>query len=122
MQDYAQAVRERVGRNVQRLRKMQSLTQEALAESVGNTDRHIGQIERGEVNVGIDVLASLAAHLAVDVAELFADSGDAHEEAGDRPAFYSVPREAFESLERSLGAVLRAKRSARPGHPSEPTK
>jgi transcriptional regulator with XRE-family HTH domain len=111
MQDYGQAVRERVGGNVQRLRKMQSLTQEALAERVGNTDRHIGQIERGEVNVGIDVLAALATHLSVDIAELFADSRDLAANAGDARAAYTVPRETFEALERALDAVLKAKRS-----------
>ena len=65
------AVRLRVGRNVHRLRRSHAVSQERLAELAGNSGKHIGQIERGEVNVTIDILTSLAAALAVDVAELF---------------------------------------------------
>lgn len=65
-------VRLRVGANVQRLRRSRGLTQEQLSELVGNTGKHLGQIERGEVNVGIDTLARLASALEVDVTDLFA--------------------------------------------------
>lgn len=65
------AVRLRVGSNVQRLRRSHGLSQEQLAEVVGNTGKHVGQIERGEVNVGLDVLGGIAAALSVDVADLF---------------------------------------------------
>lgn len=47
------------------------MSQEQLAEVVGNTGKHVGQIERGEVNVGLDVLSRIAAALSVDVADLF---------------------------------------------------
>ena len=66
------AVRLRVGANVQRLRRSRGLTQEQLSEIVGNTGKHLGQIERGEVNVGIDTLTRLASALEVDVTDLFA--------------------------------------------------
>ena len=65
-------MRRRVGKQVQRLRMSRGLSQERLAESVGNTGKHIGQIERGEVNVGIDILAGIARVLAVDMRDLFA--------------------------------------------------
>src|SRR4051794_1423133 len=64
-------VRLRVAKGVKRLRRLRGWSQEQLAEQVGNTEKHISQIERGKVNVGIDVLASIASELEVDVAELF---------------------------------------------------
>jgi transcriptional regulator with XRE-family HTH domain len=64
------AVRLRVGRHVRRLRRARGFTQERLAELVGNTWKHIGQIERGEVNVGLDILTKVAASLEVDVSDL----------------------------------------------------
>jgi transcriptional regulator with XRE-family HTH domain len=73
MPDNLRAIRLRVGKNVRRLRDARGLTQEALAELVGNTGKHVGQVERGEVNVTIDILAGLAAALATDVSALFTD-------------------------------------------------
>ena len=49
MVEHAQAVRERVGRNVKRLRLRLGWSQDELAERVGNTGKHIGQIERALV-------------------------------------------------------------------------
>ena len=72
MRDAQRGVRLRVGRNVRSLRRDRGWSQEKLAERVGNTYKHVGQIERGEVNVTIDILASIAAGLSVDVAALFA--------------------------------------------------
>jgi transcriptional regulator with XRE-family HTH domain len=71
MSEHLRDVRLRVGRNVQRLRRARGYSQERFAELVGNTGKHIGQVERGEVNVGLDILTRIAASLAVDVAELF---------------------------------------------------
>jgi transcriptional regulator with XRE-family HTH domain len=71
MPEQLRAVRLRVGRNVQRLRRSRGFSQERFAELVGNTGKHIGQVERGEVNVGLDILARIAAALSVDITELF---------------------------------------------------
>ena len=67
----ARAVRRRVGRNVQRLRILHGLSQEGLAEKAGNSGKHIGEIERGTANVGIDVLIAIADFFSVPVASLF---------------------------------------------------
>ena len=71
MRENLRAIRLRVGRNVQRVRKLRGLTQEALAEAVGNTSKHIGQVERGEVNVGLDILSRIAAALSIEIDDLF---------------------------------------------------
>jgi transcriptional regulator with XRE-family HTH domain len=65
------AVRVRVGANVRQLRHLRNLSQEQLAEMVGNNPRHIGQVERGEANVTLDILTAIAAKLDVDITELF---------------------------------------------------
>ena len=61
MQEQLQAVRDRIGNNVKELRARRGWSQQQLAELAGNTDKHIGQIERGEVNVTIDILTAIAA-------------------------------------------------------------
>lgn len=71
MAEDVRAVRLRVGKQVQRLRTSRGFSQERLAELVGNTGKHIGQVERGEVNVGIDILTRIARALSVDPGDLF---------------------------------------------------
>ena len=69
----ARAVRTRVGRMIQRLRQLRGVSQEQLAELVGQQKsvKHVSEIERGLANVGLDTLSRIAAVLSVDIAELF---------------------------------------------------
>jgi transcriptional regulator with XRE-family HTH domain len=73
MRDHGGAIRTRVGRTIRRLRLLRGLSQERLAERAGNSWKHVGQIERGEANVGLDVLARIAGALSVDVPDLFTE-------------------------------------------------
>src|SRR5258708_37385146 len=73
MRDHGRAIRSRVGRTVRRLRLARDLTQERRAERAGNSSKHVGQIERGQVNVGLDVLSGIAGALSVDIADLFVE-------------------------------------------------
>lgn len=52
------------------MRNFRGLTQEELAEHVGNTPVHMGLVERGQTNVTIDILAMIADKLSVDISEL----------------------------------------------------
>lgn len=116
MDDNLLAVRLRVGRKVRELRRLSGLTQEQLAEFVGNQHKHIGQVERGKVNVGIDVLTRIARSLQVDISELFRPA--AGEES--RPSTYIVPRQIFEQVDDALRALDHVKRTyaARERQPS----
>jgi transcriptional regulator with XRE-family HTH domain len=107
MQEQLQAIRERIGSNVRQLRTSRGWSQQQLAELVGNTDKHIGQVERGEVNVSIDILTAIAAHLSVEVVQLFDDPSAEYDT-------YTIPRTVLDSVEATLRAVLDAKRPARP--------
>jgi transcriptional regulator with XRE-family HTH domain len=108
MPDNARAVRLRVGKNVRHLRRLRGWSQERLAEAVGNTYKHIGQVERGEVNVGIDILAAIAAGFSVNVADLFASGGSDATTAG-----HSITQTELDQLEQALRVVQRLKATSR---------
>jgi transcriptional regulator with XRE-family HTH domain len=58
------------GRNIRWLRQQQRLTQANLADAAGIGQTYVGQLERGEKNATLDVLANLASALGVSVAAL----------------------------------------------------
>jgi transcriptional regulator with XRE-family HTH domain len=72
MGDPGHAIRTRVGRAIRRLRLQRRVSQERLAELAGTSGKHVGEIERGQVNVTLDILADIARALSIDVAYLFA--------------------------------------------------
>ena len=65
--------RELVGRNVRRVRVAKGISQERLAFDSGVDRSYLGGMERGEENPTVDVLDRLAATLAVQLKEFFAD-------------------------------------------------
>ena len=109
MRHNVRAVRLRVGRNVKYLRRLRGLSQERLAERVGNTYKHIGQVERGEVNVTIDILIAIAASLSVNAGDLFTTAAD--NAAG--PRTYMITQRDFEQMEQALRVVERVKHATR---------
>lgn len=109
MRAYERAARLLAGRNVQRLRKSRGLTQEQLAEAVGNNWKHIGQIERGEVNVGIDYLAGIAHALKVETSDLLAVPARRRR---SEPPLYLVDRRELEQLEHLIRSIRSAQSPA----------
>lgn len=59
-----------LGREVRRLRKERGLSQEALADLAGLHTNYIGGIERGERNVGIKALFSIARGLGLTAKDM----------------------------------------------------
>jgi transcriptional regulator with XRE-family HTH domain len=56
--------------NVRSLRQRRGLSQEALAEVCGLHRTYVGAVERGERNVSLSSIATLAVALGVSVSEL----------------------------------------------------
>lgn len=63
-------VRERIGLNVQRLRRQRELTQEELAHRAELHQTYLSGVERGKRNPSVLVLARIARALSVDIEEL----------------------------------------------------
>jgi len=58
---------ERIGLNITIIRERRRLTQEKLAELAGLHRAYIGQIERGEKNIGLRNLEKIAKALDVNI-------------------------------------------------------
>ena len=57
----------RIGLNITIIREQRGLTQEKLAELAGLHRAYIGQIERGEKNIGLRNLEKISKALNVDI-------------------------------------------------------
>jgi transcriptional regulator with XRE-family HTH domain len=64
-------VRERVGLNVQRLRRAKDYSQEELAHRADIHQTYLSGVERGRRNPSIQVLERIAKALSVDIEEFF---------------------------------------------------
>lgn len=60
-------ITKRIGLNITIIREQRGLTQEKLAELAGLHRAYIGQIERGEKNIGLRNLEKIAKALSVDI-------------------------------------------------------
>ncbi|MBY5867793.1 helix-turn-helix domain-containing protein [Rhizobium leguminosarum] len=67
------SLRERVARNLRRLRQEQSMSQEELAHRAHVNRNYVGMLEREEYAASIDMLDKLAAGFGVDPVELLRD-------------------------------------------------
>lgn len=63
------SIRERVGRNLRRLRQEKSISQEELAHRAQVNRNYVGMLEREEYAASVDILEKLAAALEVDPVE-----------------------------------------------------
>jgi len=61
----------RVGFNIRNIRESKNLTQEKLAHLADLHRAYMGQIERGEKNIGLKNLEKIAKALKINIKELF---------------------------------------------------
>lgn len=64
------SAREIFARNVRRCRRWKEVSQEALALNAGLSRTYIGEIERGERAVSIDIMGQIATALQVPLRDL----------------------------------------------------
>lgn len=70
-----------LGKRIRQLRRKRGYTQETLADMVGTSQGHLGKVERGEVQVGTELLQKLADALVVDIVNFFQVRTDFSREA-----------------------------------------
>jgi transcriptional regulator with XRE-family HTH domain len=63
-------INKKVGANIQKYREKKGLTQEALAFEADLHRAYIGQIERGEKNIGVQNLEKIAKALGIKTEQL----------------------------------------------------
>ncbi len=68
---YEEDITKRIGLNITIIRERQGLTQEKLAELAGLHRAYIGQIERGEKNIGLKNLEKISKALNISLRSLF---------------------------------------------------
>ncbi len=65
-----QDIQKQVGDNIRALRRKRKLSQDVFAEKSGLHRAHVGEIERGESNVTIQTLKTIADTLEVRIVDL----------------------------------------------------
>jgi len=106
MRENLEKVQLRVGRNIRHFRRLRGWSLAQLAERMDMTEKHVGDVERGKVNVNVDLLTMVAEILGVDVAELF--SGTVNDATG--APLYVITNEDFERIEETLQILERLRR------------
>ena len=87
--------------NVVRIRKLENLTQTALAKKIGITRKHLCKIEKGETFPSSEILSSIAKGLGVPIKELFSDP-----EELQNIDLYSHSQRAMERLLPTISRML----------------
>lgn len=75
----------RLGKRIRELRKQQGMTQDQLAELAGMSNKHVGEIERGEVNATLVSLERVSAALDLPLHDLI--FGDIHLSVDEKRAY-----------------------------------
>lgn len=70
----------KIGINIRGLRKAQNLTQEQLAEKAGISYKYLGEIERGEKNVGLLNLHRISLGLSLSLIDIIDLKNETHTE------------------------------------------
>jgi transcriptional regulator with XRE-family HTH domain len=109
------------GRRLRALRKLRLMTQEKLGERAGVSGKLVGQIERGDGNPTLDVVAGLAAGLDVEPAALLQFEEERPGTASAAGAFAAaekvsryLARRPAADIERALRVLEAALGEARP--------
>ncbi|THE09925.1 XRE family transcriptional regulator [Bacillus timonensis] len=71
---------ELVGQRIQKFRTQKKLKQEKVAELADITTKHLGEIERAETSVSLEILERICNALEISPAQLFTDYEDVKQE------------------------------------------
>ena len=59
-----------IGRRIKALRLKRTMTQAAVAEASGTSSKYLGEVERGEANISIELISRIAAVLSVPMSAI----------------------------------------------------
>jgi transcriptional regulator with XRE-family HTH domain len=59
-----------LGKRIRSLRRRKDYSQEQLAEKASISGKYVGEIERGQANISIDVLDNLSTALEISISDL----------------------------------------------------
>jgi len=68
---------EKIGSRIRTHRKQAELSQQALAERANVSYKYIGEIERGQVNLSVEILLKITGALNVEAGELLGEKKEA---------------------------------------------
>lgn len=72
---------ERIGSRIKMLRLSRKMTQAAVAEASGTSSKYLGEVERGEANISIELIGRIAATLSVPMSDILENEHERpHEE------------------------------------------
>jgi transcriptional regulator with XRE-family HTH domain len=94
---------------IRQLRLVRGWSQEKLAERASSSPKHVGRIERGQVDIGLNRLTEIANALSVDIADLFVESRNRRSPRG---AIHVITDEEVVHLTQ-VGAIARRIKSPR---------
>jgi len=109
MRDQGREVRTRVGRTIRELRLQRGWSQERFAERVKSSPKHIGRIERGLVDIGLNRLTGIAKALSVTIGDLFVEPRGRRSARGNT---YTLTGDEVAHLEH-IGDIVRRIKSPR---------
>ncbi len=69
-------VLEKIGKHIRTLRVQNKLSQQVLAERAEISYKYLGEIERGQVNLSVEILIKIAQSLHVNAGDLLNDIDD----------------------------------------------
>jgi transcriptional regulator with XRE-family HTH domain len=97
-----------VGKRIEALRRKKGLTQENLAEMVGLSMKHVGEIERGRVNPTLASLAGISKALGISLVDLFDFEHERFTAAQIRTELEKMIKKAKDEECRILYRILKA--------------
>ena len=71
-----QSVLQRIGKNIERIRRQKGLDQIQLAKILDKTQPRVSELEKGKTNARVSTLVDIANALDSDVKDLFERNGE----------------------------------------------
>ena len=89
---FLESTKKRLGKRIRSLRASQNLTQETLAEKAGLSQKYLGEVERGDGNVTVELLTKIAGVLSIPLAAIMDNEHEQPLEALQADTIRMIPK------------------------------